>query len=97
MLLFLDPSIQRTNGKKYEETSAKMVELAQKIPGFLGVESVRNENGFGNTTVYWKDKESIKAWRNHKKHKKAKKRERSIWYEKYFLRIAKVENNYGKI
>lgn len=85
MLLFLHPSIQRTNGKKYEETSAKMVELAQKIPGFLGVESVRNENGFGNTTVYWKDKESIKAWRNHKKHKKAKKRARAIWYEKYFL------------
>jgi heme-degrading monooxygenase HmoA len=97
MLLFLHPSIQRTNGKKYEETSAKMVELAQKIPGFLGVESVRNENGFGNTTVYWKDKESIKAWRNHKKHKKAKKRGRAIWYEKYFLRIVKVENNYGKI
>lgn len=97
MLLFLHPSIQRTNGKKYEETSAKMVELAQKIPGFLGVESVRNENGFGNTTVYWKDKESIKAWRNHKKHKKAKKRARAIWYEKYFLRIVKVENNYGKI
>ena len=97
MLLFLHPSIQRTNGKKYEETSTKMVELAQKIPGFLGVESVRNENGFGNTTVYWKDKESIKAWRNHKKHKKAKKHTRAIWYEKYFLRIAKVENNYGKI
>ncbi len=97
MLLFLHPSIQRTNGKKYEETSAKMVELAQKIPGFLGVESVRNENGFGNITVYWKDKESIKAWRNHKKHKKAKKHTRAIWSEKYFLRIAKVENNYGKI
>ena len=97
MLLFLHPSIQRTNGKKYEETSAKMVELAQKIPGFLGVESVRNENGFGITSAYWKDKESIKASRNHKKHKKAKKRERSIWYEKYFLRIAKVENNYVKI
>jgi len=97
MLLFLHPSIQRTNGKKYEETSAKMVELAQKIPGFLGVESVRNENRFGNTTVYWKDKESIKAWRNHKKHKKAKKRGCAIWYEKYFLRIVKVENNYGKI
>jgi heme-degrading monooxygenase HmoA len=97
VLLFSHPGIQRTNGKKYEETSAKMVELAQKIPGFLGVESVRNENGFGNTTVYWKDKESIKAWRNHKKHKKAKKRGRAIWYEKYFLRIVKVENNYGKI
>ena len=50
-----------------------------------------------HTKNEWKDKESIKAWRNHKKHKKAKKRARAIWYEKYFLRIAKVENNYGKI
>ncbi len=30
-------------------------------------------------------------------HKKVKKRGRSIWYEKYFLRIAKVEKDYGKI
>ena len=85
------------NWEEYETTSAKMVELAQEMPGFLGVESVRNEDGFGITSVYWKDNESIDSWRNHREHKKAKKRGRAFWYEKYFLRIAKVEKDYGKI
>ncbi len=71
--------------------------LAQEMPGFLGVESVRDETGLGITSVYWKDKESIEAWRDHAEHKKVKKRGRAIWYENYFLRIAKVEKNYGKI
>jgi len=83
--------------EEYESTSAKMVALANKQPGFLGVDSVRDESGKGITSVYWKDKESIDAWRNHPKHKKVKKRGRAIWYENYFLRIAKVEKDYGKI
>jgi hypothetical protein len=67
---------QHTNKEReeYDKTSEKMVALAQKMPEFLGVESVRDETGFGITSVYWKDKISIKAWRNHSEHKKAKKR-----------------------
>jgi heme-degrading monooxygenase HmoA len=76
-----------TNREKeeYDTASARMVELAQSMPGF------------GITSVYWKDKESIKAWRNHEEHKVVKKRGRAIWYEKYIVRIAKVEKDYGKI
>ena len=76
-----------TNREKeeYDTASARMVELAQNMPGF------------GITSVYWKDKESIKAWRNHEEHKVVKKRGRAIWYEKYIVRIAKVEKDYGKI
>ncbi|MDP6684675.1 MAG: antibiotic biosynthesis monooxygenase [Candidatus Marinimicrobia bacterium] len=83
--------------EEYKTRSAEMVALANKQPGFLGVESVRDESGLGITCVYWKDKESITAWRNHPEHKKVKKRGRTIWYENYFLRIAKVERDYGKI
>ena len=76
-----------TNKEKgeYDTASARMVELAQNMPGF------------GITSVYWKDKESIKAYRNHEEHKIVKKRGRAIWYEKYIFRIAKEEKDYGKI
>ena len=74
-----------------------MVELAQNIPGYLDVESIRDASGFGITSVYWNDKESIDTWRNHAEHKNAKKRERTIWYEKYMVQIAKVGKDYGKI
>ena len=80
-----------------DTASAKMVELAQNMPRFLGIESLRDKIGFGITSVYWKDKASIKAWRDHTEHKIVKKRGRAIWYKKYIVRIAKVEKDYGKI
>ena len=84
-------SSQHTKNKweEYEEKSAKMVALAKESPGFLGVEFVRDENGFGITSVYWKDKESIDIWRHNEEHNKVKKRGRSIWYEKYFFTYCK--------
>jgi heme-degrading monooxygenase HmoA len=90
---------QQTGKEKeeYDKASVKMVELAQTQPGYLGVESVRNESGLGITSVYWKDNDSIKAWRNHPEHKKVKKRGKAIWYDYYKVRIAKVEKDYGKI
>ena len=56
-----------TNKEKeeYDTASARMVELVQDMSGFLGVKSLRDKFGFGITSVYWKDKESIKTWRNH--------------------------------
>ncbi len=62
-----------------DTASAKMVELAQNMPRFLGIESLRDKIGFGITSVYWKDKASIKAWWDHTEHKKVKKRGRAIW------------------
>ena len=58
---------------EYEKTSAKMAELAQGMPGSFGGESVRGDLGFGITSVYWKDLESINVWRDHPEHKKVKK------------------------
>ena len=56
-----------TNKEKeeYDTESARMVELAQGMPGFLEVKSLLGKPGFGITSVYWKDKESNKTWWNH--------------------------------
>ncbi len=49
----------RTKGDKgYESLADRMVELASKQSGFLGVESARETLGI--TVSYWKDLESIK-------------------------------------
>ena len=47
----------------------KMVELAKKQPGFLGVESARNEVGI--TVSYWKSLEAIQMWKANMDHKEA--------------------------
>jgi len=85
---------QRTEGDHgYSETSARMVELATQQPGFLGVESAREDVGI--TVSYWTDLESIKAWKENADHTMARENGRETWYTEYKTRIAKVERDYG--
>ena len=70
----------------------KMVELASKQDGFLGVESAREETGI--TVSYWKDLESIKNWKENTEHSIARKKGRTEWYQSFKTRIAKVERDY---
>jgi len=89
-------SSQRREGDHgYGAASDRMVELAQEQPGFLGVESVRGEDGFGITVAYWESEEAIKAWRMHAEHTAAREQGRAQWYRHFELRIAKVERAYG--
>lgn len=79
----------------YGETAERMAELAATMPGFLGIESVRNEDGDGITVSYWRDEASIRNWRANAEHAIARKRGREQWYEHFELRVAKVERAYG--
>jgi putative acetyltransferase len=75
----------------------RMVQLASTQPGFLGVESVRGEDGFGITVSYWASEEAIAAWKAHLEHQPAQEGGKRVWYADYQLRVAKVERAYGKI
>jgi heme-degrading monooxygenase HmoA len=84
----------RTEGDYgYGEMAAKMVELASKQPGFLGVESAREEVGI--TVSYWTDLDAIKNWKKNIEHLKAQKSGREKWYASFKTRIAKVERDSG--
>ena len=78
----------------YEERLMKMLELSAKVPGYLGVEAAEN-SGFGIAISYWKDLESIDAWRKDAEHVETKKVGKERFYESYEVRIAKVETVYG--
>lgn len=80
-------------GEEYRQTAQKMVDLASKQEGFLGLESARNELGI--TVSYWKDKASILAWKKNWEHQIAQKRGKEEWYKQYAVRISKVEHAYG--
>ena len=66
-------SIQSEVNKDYEEMAELMISLAKKQPGFLGVESARI-NGIVITVSYWETEESIRNWKNHKKHLRSEER-----------------------
>ncbi len=84
----------RTDGDNgYKEMAVNMVELASRQPGFLGIESAREDLGI--TVSYWADLESIKAWKANVEHQEAQKKGRKEWYSEFRVRISKVEREYG--
>jgi heme-degrading monooxygenase HmoA len=80
----------------YSSMAERMAELAEQQPGFLGMESARGEGGLGITVSYWSSEESIAAWKENLEHQNAQQAGKAVWYADYFLRIARVERQYGK-
>ena len=74
----------------YDMTADRMVLLAQRQKGFLGVESVRGEDGIGITVSYWVDRASIANWRQHAEHLAAQALGRQEFYDWYRIRISEV-------
>jgi heme-degrading monooxygenase HmoA len=82
--------------KGYGLMAERMVELAAQQPGYLGVESTRGADGLGITVSYWKDLESIAAWKANSQHRVAQETGKARWYSDFSLRIAKVERQSWK-
>jgi len=85
-------TIQNQNLEGYSEMAQRMEDLAKTQPGFLGLESARNELGI--TVSYWESLDAIKNWKQHTEHLVAQKIGRAKWYQWYHLRICKVEREY---
>ncbi|MBK6726383.1 MAG: antibiotic biosynthesis monooxygenase [Xanthomonadales bacterium] len=86
---------QRTPGDQgYADMGARMFEMAQGQPGFLGAESVRNAEGAGITVSYWRSAEAIAAWKADAEHRVAQELGQQRWYSHYSVRIARVERAY---
>ena len=77
----------------YAEISERLEKMVCDQPGNIGMESARENNGFGITVCYWTDEVSITNWKNNLEHQDAQKKGRSDWYKNYFLRIAKIERD----
>ena len=83
----------RTEGDDgYAAMAEAMDALAARQPGYLGIESAREAVGI--TVSYWRDLESIAAWKAELKHLAAQQAGRERWYAAYHVRIARVERDY---
>jgi heme-degrading monooxygenase HmoA len=78
----------------YTDTAKAMFELVREQPGFLGADTVRNTDGLGITVAYFRDEESIAAWRATPDHTAARESGRARWYDSYAIHVAKVERAY---
>ncbi|MCP5052830.1 MAG: antibiotic biosynthesis monooxygenase [bacterium] len=79
----------------YNKTAETIARLASDQPGYLGIESVRNPDGFGVTISYWKSLEDIKNWKANSTHQSVQKKGQEKWYDHYTVRVCKVEKQYS--
>lgn len=73
---------------EYHLMAQEMEALVKHQPGFLGMDSARDETGI--TISYWDSLESIDLWRNNKFHQEAKHLGKTKWYSSYNIKISKV-------
>ena len=90
-VIFTSKRTQVNNG--YDETSLKMEKLARQQPGFLGMDSAKNEVGI--TVSYWDSLDAISNWKQNLDHQVAQNKGKEKWYSRYHVRICRVEREYS--
>ncbi|WP_164386825.1 antibiotic biosynthesis monooxygenase [Streptomyces sp. OM5714] len=88
-------TVRTQEQSEYDETSARMVELVQGVPGFLGVDHAQSPGGLGVTVAYFRDADALTQWRTNAEHRAAQQRGRDEWYQSYTVHVAKVERSHG--
>ena len=87
-------SVRNEGDQGYGQAAARMLELAREQPGFLGVESAR-EDGLGITVSYWESEAAILAWKQQAEHREVREQGRATWYSAFHTRVCKVERDYS--
>ena len=78
----------------YGRMAEKMAALAETMPGYIGIESARDAQGFAITVSYWTDEAAMRNWKANAEHAAAQSIGKKRWYSQYKLRVAKIERQY---
>ena len=78
----------------YSAAAAEMDAAAAAMPGYLGVRTARDSDGFGITVSYWRDMGSAKAWRDDARHSEIRAEGKARWYSRYEVVVATVDRSY---
>lgn len=81
----------------FEESLAAMQERVKSYPGFLGEEPCQSlaEEGKFVTVFYFRDQDSIIAWRNDPEHLEVQRLGKEKIFSWYRIRVAEIEREYG--
>jgi heme-degrading monooxygenase HmoA len=79
----------------YGQAAAAMEAAARAFPGFVGIHSARDAEGFGITVSYWASDADARAWKADAEHSLIRDRGRAEWYRDYELIVAEVTRSYA--
>ena len=74
----------------YVTDVARMVELAQAMPGYISHKGFFAEDGERCTIVEFDSADSQRAWRMHPEHRDIQRKAKDIYYEEYSLQICEL-------
>lgn len=90
--------LSKRNGEDaqgYGEAADDMRREAERQPGYVGIQSVRGEDGIGITISYWQDDAAAQAWKANPAHAAIRDQGRAKWYDWYELTVAQVTRGYA--
>lgn len=67
----------------YEADAARMIELAETMPGFRAIKTFHADDGEVVTISEWESEAAAKAWGRHPEHSAVQARGRSDYYLSY--------------
>ena len=70
-------SVLSQSDPEYFSINDQLRKQADKLEGFLGEDSARND--YGISVSYWRDLETIEVWRKNIEHRLAKKKEKKAF------------------
>jgi heme-degrading monooxygenase HmoA len=77
-------------GDEYVATDQRLMEKARNAPGFEDVKSFTAADGERLTIVWWKDVDTLRAWREDPEHRAAQAKGRALWYRYYDMEVVEV-------
>ena len=89
--------LEKDKWDAYFNMAAQLRPELNKIDGFISIERFESVTNPGKvlSLSFWKDEESIKAWRNIELHRHAQEAGRKSIFDDYRLRIAHVVRDYS--
>ncbi|GAB4586695.1 antibiotic biosynthesis monooxygenase family protein [Nocardia sp. IFM 10818] len=79
----------------YKEMATRMTELGTGQPGYVGRQGMTDGEGRDLSIIYYRDEESIRAWKADVEHLEAQRLGKERWYENYTVEVARVEREYS--
>lgn len=83
--------------QEYLDTAAELRPQLERCDGFISIERFASLSDEGKilSLSFWRDEESVRAWRRHENHRAAQRRGRDGTFADYRLRVAEVSRDYG--
>ncbi len=80
--------LRSENADGFEQLAARMLELAEAMPGFISYKVYTSEDGERCSIIEFESPEHLRAWREHPQHREAQRIGRERYYQEYSLHVS---------